>query len=139
MTPDALAALHARAFTTPPPWSAASFASLLQSPHVFLRADPWGRAFVLGRVIADEAELLTIATDPIARRAGLARDLMAQFLAESRARGAVTAFLEVAEPNAPAIALYHACGFRQTGRRPGYYAAPDGTRIAALILCTSLE
>lgn len=138
MTPDALAALHARCFTAPPPWSADSFAALLQSPHVFLLEDPGGQAFALGRVIAGEAELLTIATDPGQRRAGLARALMARFEGESRTRGAEAAFLEVAETNAPALALYASCGFAQAGRRPGYYVAPGASPVAALILCKSL-
>lgn len=137
-TPHSLAALHARCFTAPPPWSAASFAALLDSPAVFLVADPDTRAFALGRVIAGEAELLTLATDPAARRQGLARALMARFEAGARARGAESAFLEVAEDNAPARALYAACGFAPAGRRPGYYVGPDGSRTAALILCKSL-
>ncbi len=138
MTPDALATLHARTFTAPAPWSAASFAGLLASPLVFLSADPQGRSFALGRVIADEAELLTLATDPGARRLGLARARLEGFDAAARARGAVTAFLEVAEDNAPARALYAACGWQPRGRRPGYYVAPTGARVAALILCKSL-
>ena len=137
MTPDALARLHALAFTTPPPWSADSFADLLASPFTFLETAPDGRAFLLGRVIAGEAELLTLATDPAARRAGLARQLMARFEAGAQARGATEAFLEVAEDNAPARALYAACGYVRTGRRPGYYVAPTGEVIAALILCKS--
>ncbi|WP_461469811.1 GNAT family N-acetyltransferase [Pararhodobacter sp.] len=138
MTPDALAHLHAQCFTVPAPWSAASFASLLDSPHVFLCADPEGRAFVLGRVVAGEAELLTIATHPGARRAGLGRALMQAFEAEARARGAEGAFLEVAETNAPARALYAACGFAEAGRRRGYYAAAGGATVDAMILCKSL-
>lgn len=142
MTPDALAALHARCFAVPPPWRADSFAALLQEPQTFLCADPLGRAFALGRVIADEAELLTLATDPGARRKGLARELMDRFEAAARDRGAVVAFLEVAETNAAALALYHGCGYRPVGRRPGYYpgtgqdaaAAP----VAAMILSKPL-
>jgi len=138
LTPQALAALHARAFTTPPPWSAAAFAGLLDSPLVFLTADPEGRAFALGRVVAGEAELLTLATDPGARRQGLARAQMAEFDRAAQARGAITAFLEVAEDNAPARALYAACGWLPQGRRAGYYRAPGGACVAALILCKSL-
>lgn len=138
MTPEALAALHAAAFTAPPPWSAASFAALLDSPQVFLVAEPQGRAFALGRVVAGEAELLTLATDPGARRRGWARACLEGFDAEARRRGADTAFLEVAEDNAAARALYAATGWQSAGRRPGYYPGPAGTRVAALILCKSL-
>lgn len=138
MSPEALAALHAAAFTTPQPWGAASFEALLASPQVFLAADPTGRGFALGRVILDEAELLTLATDPVQRRQGCARACLAAFDAEARRRGATTAFLEVAEDNAAARALYAATGWHAAGRRPGYYASPQGGRIAALILCRSL-
>ena len=137
MSPEALAALHADAFTVPPPWGAASFAALLASPQVFLVADPQGRAFALGRVILDEAELLTLATDPVHRQQGCARACLAAFDAEARLRGATTAFLEVAEDNVAARALYAATGWQPAGRRPGYYAAPQGGRIAALILSKS--
>lgn len=137
MTPADLARLHALCFTTPPPWSAASFAGLLASPHVFLITAPVANAFALGRVIGPEAELLTLATDPAARRQGLARTLMAGFEGQARARGADTLFLEVAENNAPALALYAQCGFAHTGRRPGYYRTDDGSSVAALLLCKS--
>ncbi len=138
MTPAALAALHARCFTTPPPWSAQSFADLLASPHVFLIADPQGRAFILGRVVVDEAELLTLATDPAIRRAGLARTLMAAFEDEVKTRGAATVFLEVAETNLAARALYASCGFVQNGERPGYYLTGNAANVTAMSLCKSL-
>lgn len=136
MTPEDLARLHARAFSMPRPWSAAEFADLLASPHVFLVNE--GAAFALGRVIAGEAELLTIATDPDHRRKGLARRTMTGFDRAAAGRGAVIAFLEVAATNAPAIALYTACGWQGTGLRKGYYRAPDGTGIDARIMGKSL-
>ena len=137
MTPADLARLHARCFTAPPPWSAASFAPVLNNPHVFLLGAPAANAFALGRVIGPEAELLTLATDPACRRQGLARTLMAQFEAEARARGADSFFLEVAENNAPALALYAHCGFVRSGRRPGYYRDTSAQPVAALLLCKS--
>lgn len=138
MTPAALAALHARCFTSPPPWSAQSFADLLASPHVVLHSDPQGRAFALVQVIAGEAELLTLATDPDARRQGLARALLDQAHQALRDQGVSKIFLEVAEINTAARALYEACGYAQTGTRPGYYVGQDGSRVTALILCKSL-
>ena len=58
MTPEAMAALHARTMTTPRPWSREEFAALLGSPGVFAVGEPTG--FALGRVVLDEAELLTL-------------------------------------------------------------------------------
>ena len=91
----------------------------------------------IGRVIGPEAELLTLATDPAARRQGLARTLMARFEAEARARGAQTLFLEVAENNVPALALYSGCGYARAGRRPAYYRMENAQPVAALLLCKS--
>lgn len=138
MTPAALAQLHARAFTVPRPWTAPEIAALLDSPHVLLLADPAGRGFLMGRVVADEAEVLTIAVAPEARRQGIGADLMARFLAQAAARGAAVAHLEVAADNAAAIALYARAGFAAAGRRRGYFVTPDGARIDALTMTLSL-
>lgn len=131
-----MAALHGLCFTTPRPWSEAEIADLLASPLVFVRGAAAG--FLLGRVVAGEAELLTLAVHPDQRRAGQGRALVQAFLAEARARGAESAFLEVAEANSAARALYAACGFAPAGRRRGYYQRPDGTAEDALILVRSL-
>ena len=89
--------------------------------------------------MADEAEVLTLATDPDHRRKGLARACLSAFDAGARARGATTAFLEVAEDNAPALALYRAAGYRETARRAGYYARRNGPKVDALILSKTLD
>ena len=65
----------------------------------------------------EEAELLNLGVDPAMRRRGVASALLKAL--GSLATGDI--FLEVAEPNAAAIALYRAHGWEQTGLRPGYY------------------
>lgn len=138
MTPEILAACHARAFADAGrAWSTEEFAGLLTSALVFAVGD--ARAFALGRVIADEAELLTLATDPAQRRQGLARRCLAGFEASAQARGAAMALLEVAEDNAPAQALYRTAGYRETARRPRYYARGHGIMVDALILSKRLD
>lgn len=133
MTPDALATLHARSFRTPPPWSAADFSSLLADPLCFLLVEG-DAGFLLGRCVAGEAELLTVAVSPEVRRRGLGRKLVARFLYQARLRGADVAFLEVSAANEAAIALYESAGFASSGRRRGYYLSPGGARIDALVM-----
>jgi [ribosomal protein S18]-alanine N-acetyltransferase len=137
MTPEALATLHARCFVTPPPWDAASFAGFVGDPLVFLLVEG-DAGFLLGRALAGEAELLTLAVAPEARRRGLGQRLVSRFLYQARLRGAGRAFLEVAADNAPAVALYESAGFFRAGQRRAYYRTPDGNRIDALVLARDL-
>jgi len=137
MTPESLARLHARCFTSPPPWSSAAFAALMADRQVFLLLE--GEAgFLLGRAVAGEAELLTLAVAPQARRQGLGRRLVGRFLDQGRRRGACTALLEVSVDNRPAQALYRAAGFAEVGRRPGYCRSGTGAPLDALILRRAL-
>jgi ribosomal-protein-alanine N-acetyltransferase len=127
---EALAAIHAEAFETP--WDAASLSALLASPGVFVVAEADG--FILIRAVADEAEILTLAVRPPARRGGLGARLVEAAVVRAAALGAERMFLEVAEDNAAARALYARAGFHEAGRRRGYYARADGSREDALIL-----
>ena len=127
---EALAAIHAEAFETP--WDAASLSALLASPGVFVVAEADG--FILIRVVADEAEILTLAVRPSARRGGLGARLVEAGVVRSAALGAERMFLEVAEDNVAARALYARAGFHEAGRRRGYYARGDGSREDALVL-----
>jgi len=137
VTPETLAALHARCFKTPPPWSAQDFAACLADPLAFLLVEG-DAGFLLGRAVAGEAELLTLAVAPEARRRGLGRKLLARFQYQASLRGAERAFLEVSAENVPAIALYESTGFARVGRRRGYYQTPSGQRIDALVLARDL-
>lgn len=136
MTAAEMAALHAACFAFPRPWSAAEFAALLADPLVFVQTLPGG--FVMGRAVAGEAELLTVAVAPDQRGGGKGRALVQAFLREAMQRGAESAFLEVAEGNAAARAVYAATGFVPAGRRRRYYDRPDGTQEDALVLVRAL-
>jgi ribosomal-protein-alanine N-acetyltransferase len=118
-----LAALHAAAFPPAERWGAEAIALMLDLPGAFGLHCP-GAGFVLARVAADEAEILTLAVAPAARRQGHGGALLAAAMAQAAARGAAAMFLEVAEANGPARALYAAAGFAEAGRRRAYY--PDG-------------
>ena len=137
MTPADLARLHARAFAHDRPWSEAEFASLLDAPRTEIATD--AHAFALGRRVLDEFEVLTVAVDPAHRNHGLGRATLARLLDKAEAQGAATAFLEVAEDNAPALRLYQASGFHEIGRRRGYYARRDGPAVDALVLSRTLS
>lgn len=132
MSPADLAALHARAIETPPPYSEADFASLLAAPGIILCGDCLG--FALGRVTLDEAELLTIAVIPEARRRGVGRERLRAFEAQAAARGARRAFLEVATDNVAAQTLYRGTGWVEAGRRRHYFRNPQGDSSDALVL-----
>jgi [ribosomal protein S18]-alanine N-acetyltransferase len=131
VNPEALARVHAEVFTIPRPWTAAEFGAFLETPGSFLLTE--GEAFLVGRAVAGEAELLTLAVPVPMRRQGVGRRLVAEFEAEAAARGAQEAFLEVAASNAAARALYRAAGWSEAGRRRGYYAF-DGGEDDALVL-----
>jgi ribosomal-protein-alanine N-acetyltransferase len=78
--------------------------------------------FVMSRMAADEAEILSIAIAPARRGRGLSRPLLDYHLRSLAGLGARTVFLEFDEHNAPARRLYDGAGFREVGRRQGYYA-----------------
>lgn len=133
--PGSLACLHARCFDTG--WSEDSFARLLAGPDSFgfwlMGAADIPSGFVLARIAAEESEILTIAVDPAWRKRGAGRCLLEAAMAEAASRGAAEMFLEVAENNGPALALYRRCGFAPVGRRRDYYRDPNGS-LDALIL-----
>ncbi len=135
MTPEQMAAIHRACFTTPRPWSASEIAGLLDSRHCF--ACFAENSFLLGRAVAGEAELLTIAVSPDSQGRGIGAALIDLFLGAARQAQCEQAFLEVAANNPAAIHLYLKKGFTQTGQRPDYYLLPDGNRVAALnFTCT---
>lgn len=140
-----LSVLHREDFIRP--WSQEEFASLINDKHVFgfavrevgnPKAGPLG--FVLARLAAGEAEILTITVARAARRSGLGWKLMDAILRRLHADRAEALFLEVDETNAPALALYRHFGFVQVGRRANYYeGSGDRGRTAALVMRLDLR
>ena len=90
--------------------------------------------FVLSRVVADEAEILSIGTDANLQNNGLGCRLMQAAIGEASQRGAEKMFLEVDENNIPAVRLYQKIGFQTVGKREAYYDNGGETRSNALVL-----
>jgi ribosomal-protein-alanine N-acetyltransferase len=90
---------------------------------------------LIAQIILPEAEILSLAVDPCARRAGTARCLVAQLQATPDLE---IVHLEVAASNIAARALYASCGFRETERRAQYYRRADGTREDAILLSSAV-
>nr|WP_232479220.1 ribosomal protein S18-alanine N-acetyltransferase [Roseomonas rosulenta] len=127
--------MHAEAFAPADRWSAQAIGLLVALPGHFallgvVGGEPAG--FALGRVAAGEAEVLTLAVRPAARRTGCGAALMRALMAEAANRGAREMFLEVSAQNAPARALYAGLGAAEAGRRRRYY--PDGSDALVLRL-----
>ncbi len=138
----ALAMLHQRAFASAQaPWSAGALETFARSPGAALFVDPDRQAdgLALTRAAADEVELATLAVDPRARRRGRGAALLQAACADARDRGAAALFLEVAEFNTPALSLYMRTGFREVGRRRGYYRPPGQPAVDALILALAFD
>lgn len=70
-----------------------------------------------------DAELVSIAVDPLDRMRGLGRALLDETLAQLRSRRVSTWWLMVATDNKQAIHFYDNYGFVGTRRSKGYYGA----------------
>jgi ribosomal-protein-alanine N-acetyltransferase len=131
-----LADLHDKAFDRP--WTALAFDDLLKSPGAFAVLGEAGepaeaKGFILCRSIAGEAEILTIAVDPAARRRGWGAALVEIAVGIATETGSEAMLLEVAADNLAAIALYQSTGFAKVGLRKGYYPHPDGAKDALVM------
>jgi ribosomal-protein-alanine N-acetyltransferase len=131
---ETLAAIHSACFAEA--WRADSFGHFLASPGTFalLSAD----GFILARVSADEAEILSLGVPPSARRRGQARALVVDAATQAHDKGAAAMFLEVGINNIAARRLYAALGFRDGGIRKGYYREPGKPPEDALSLRAEL-
>lgn len=130
---ELLAELHKRAFDRP--WSAVEIARLLDNPTTFAllsRAGP-AQGFIMAWAAAGDAEILTVAVVPEARRKGVATALVNAASVAALVRGAAAMHLEVAEDNDGARLLYAKLGYRQVGARPAYYPGAGGG-VAAIVM-----
>lgn len=136
----ACARLHREAFAYS--WSEGEFERLLAASSAVGDGARQGGdlvAFVLSRHAADEAEILSIAVRASARRQGLGGRLLEAHLARLARLRIRALFLEVAEDNPAARALYDRHGFIETGRRKAYYGRARGPAADALVLRRTIE
>jgi len=111
-------------------------AELLATPGTFAFAGDDG--FVIARAAAGEAEILTLAVAPTAQRRGTGSALVTAAADCARRLGAQFLFLEVADGNLPARALYRGLGFIESGRRKGYYTKGREKPEDAMVLRAGL-
>ncbi len=132
----AMVKLHAQGFERP--WGASEFEALLSDKsvigHIALGRFQKPAGFILSRIAADEAEILSVAVATAARRQGVAKQLLAQNIASLAQNKIAALFLEVDELNTPAIHLYRQFGFETVGKRESYYKRKDGSSPAALVM-----
>jgi len=133
MTAGELAKIHGASFShAPRPWSAEEFESLLTSPNNKLFSEAGG--FAIFRFSGPEAELLTIAVDPVLRRQGIAKRLMAMGQDSAKSACVQEIFLEVSQENPVAKSLYEQFGYEVLAIRENYYSGPNGQKINGLVM-----
>jgi len=135
-----LAVLHGTSFHRG--WSDNEFEQLLEERDTLTHRLRVARdiiGFIISRVAADEAEILSVAIDSAWRGKGLSRNLLRIHLGHLAGRGVRTVFLEVEENNVAAVRLYRGSGFRVVGRREQYYRDPNGEHLNALVMQRDLS
>ncbi|KAF1708891.1 ribosomal-protein-alanine N-acetyltransferase [Pseudoxanthomonas kalamensis DSM 18571] len=134
---DEVMAVEQRAY--PFPWTRGIFRDCLLAgyPGWTLRENGLLIGYGLISLAAGEAHILNLCVAPERQGRGLGRKLLHALLQQAREREAERVFLEVRPSNPPAIALYHAEGFNEIGRRPRYYPAEHG-REDAIVMAIEL-
>ena len=94
--------------------------------------------FLVGRLAANEAEILTFGVVADWQRHGVGRRLVEGMARAAKRAEAKRIFLEVAADNLPATVLCSRMGFRETGRREGYYVRAVQPAVDALMLAMVL-
>jgi tRNA threonylcarbamoyl adenosine modification protein YeaZ/ribosomal-protein-alanine acetyltransferase len=130
-----LADMHARCFDHP--WTEQSFAEMLATPGTLAfiaRTEIEPAGFVIVRIAADEAEILSLCALPALRKRGVGISLLNEAVRALKMHGVSSLFLEVASDNEPALALYRSGGFVQSGLRRAYYQRSNGPAMDAILM-----
>ncbi len=135
--PDAaaIARLHAASFRRG--WTDDEIESLLLDRSVLAHRAMAGKrmaGFIMSRMAAAEAEILSVAVADEYKGRGLSKAMLRLHLGRLAALGVRSVFLEADENNAPALRLYRRAGFAEVGRRRAYYpGVPAGTADALIL------
>lgn len=123
---DAVVAIEREVFLFP--WTPGNFGDSLDSGYHCLVLELEGQIFGYGimTIGAEEAHLLTLGIAAEFQRKGWGERLLRHFIHIARERRALTMYLDVRVSNHAAARLYERLGFRQTGKRKGYYPAMGG-------------
>lgn len=101
------------------------------SHQIVLMAEEAGKlcGFICANLIAGEWEIENVVVGAEFLRRGVAGELMRKLIQRAGNDAATAILLEVRESNVPARGLYLKHGFREMGRRRGYYGAPTEDAI----------
>lgn len=114
------------------PWGAAGVRESLGQNYTKLFGAWTGEelaGYAIVYFLADEGELVRIATAPSCRRRGVASGLIRELLRVCRERGMKRVLLDVRESNEAAIKLYKGTGFQVDGMRKDFYTKPSEAAI----------
>lgn len=122
----AIDALERQCFADP--WPEEAVAAYINGENCLMLCAEGEGGELLGYVgmqhVLDEGYIGNVCTAPQHRRRGVARALLAELEARSRALDLAFLTLEARASNAAAIALYEGAGYGRVGTRPGYYQHP---------------
>jgi ribosomal-protein-alanine N-acetyltransferase len=138
MTPADVDEVHALECSVfPHPWSRANFSESLASGYdAWTARDDAGSlaGYYLLMYAVDEAHLLDVAVAAGRQRQGLGRYLLDRIGERARTQGMSSVLLEVRPSNTRALEVYRRYGYREIGRRKGYYPAHGGQREDAIVM-----
>ena len=92
------------------------------------------RGFILSRLAADEAEILTVAVEAASQGKGVGRALLARTCVRLRTRGRGRCSSRLTRTTRPRWRCIERLGFVKVGERVGYYRRKDGTQVPAVIM-----
>ena len=122
-------------------WPAGDVAKLLRNSctsALIAHFDRTPVGYVMSRVAADEAEILSIAVNASSRCRGLGCAMMTVLEGRLRDLDCRDLFLEVDATNVAAIAFYASCGCSCVGMRRNYYKSPCGQPRDAIVMRRSI-